>query len=166
MKKTENILREILRPILVTLIIFAAGGMVLLYQGMSSKTVADRADLSQYATFDVYPESAGRAGNFYVNSKGMTVGSCSDAATLAELPDLIAVLVIEGQTGSIHGRTPEGWISGFVVAKDFYADDIDFRPTSPEEAVRISEERQKRGPRSIPVYDFEKEVVIGTVDVW
>ncbi|MCL1881255.1 MAG: hypothetical protein FWF76_03665 [Oscillospiraceae bacterium] len=166
MKKSENISKVILRLILVIFVLCALiGGAVFLIANPNRVVEAGREDLSRFSTFDVYPASAEKIDGFFVNSNGMTVGSCSDAETLEDLPDLIAVIIIEGQTGSIHGRTDEGWVSGFVVAADFYADAINFNPSSPEEAIKINEQHRQRGMRSIPVYDFEGEIIIGTLDV-
>jgi hypothetical protein len=166
MKKSENILREALGAALATFAVIAVVG-VGIYIGTPSTSVADRTDLSQYATFDVYPARAERVGEFYVNSRGLTVGSDVDATTPDERPDLIAVVVIEGETGTISGRTPDGWISGFVLAEDLYANEEEFHNISSlEEAERIEEARLQRGPRNIPVYDFEGEVVIGAFEVW
>lgn len=192
MKKSQNVLREALTPVFATLVAIAVV-LTGVYFSASSTTTADRGsdlseyvsanweeaeriDQSQFVSHDVLEAIAlelnigvDEVTMFVRNSNGQIVGTEAYATCREQVPDLIAVSILEGQTGTIFGRTPEGWIDGFVFAKDFYCEETTSAyqavANSIENTIRLTEEIAQRGQRSIPVYDIEGEVILGMLEV-
>ena len=89
-----------------------------------------------------------KRGYFKRNENNQTYGtfiSNKEGYTISE-PELIAV---EGVGG----------VKGYAKKSDLY--DESFQPQTPEEFLNYVEERDKKGPRTIPVYELDGETIIG-----
>jgi len=191
MKKSKNVVREALAPVLTTLVAVAVV-LVGLHFGSPVTTEAERKDLSGYVSPDwekaekidqtqfVSQEALERFASqvdikvedvslFVRNSKGQIVGSEAFATCREEVPDLISVGIMDGENGTIFGDTPDGWLHGFVFATDFYCEETTNAyqnyATSVKGTMSLNEEVAQRGKRMIPVYDIEGEVVLGMIEV-
>lgn len=86
-------------------------------------------------------------GYFKTNDNGETYGTYIDKGDGEyEEPDLIAVVGVND-------------VEGYVKKVDLY--DEKNQPNNPEEAIAYMEEREKEGPRLIPVYEKDGKTVIG-----
>lgn len=86
-------------------------------------------------------------GYFKTNDDGETYGTYIDKGDGEyEEPDLMAVIGVND-------------VEGYVKKVDLY--DEESQPNNPEEAIAYMEEREKEGPRLIPVYEKDGKTVIG-----
>ena len=86
-------------------------------------------------------------GYFKTNDNGETYGTYIDKGDGEyEEPDLMAVIGVND-------------VEGYVKKVDLY--DEENQPNNPEEAIAYMEEREKEGPRLIPVYEKDGKTVIG-----
>lgn len=86
-------------------------------------------------------------GYFKTNDNGETYGTYIDKSDGEyEEPDLMAVVGVND-------------VEGYVKKVDLY--DEENQPNNPEEAIAYMEEREKEGPRLIPVYEKDGKTVIG-----
>ncbi|QYE99523.1 hypothetical protein [Paraclostridium sordellii] len=86
-------------------------------------------------------------GYFKTNDNGETYGTYIDKGDGEwEEPDLMAVIGVND-------------VEGYVKKVDLY--DEENQPNNPEEAIACMEEREKEGPRLIPVYEKDGKTVIG-----
>lgn len=86
-------------------------------------------------------------GYFKINDNGETYGTYIDKGDGEyEEPDLMAVIGVND-------------VEGYVKKVDLY--DEENQPNNPEEAIAYMEEREKEGPRLIPVYEKDGKTVIG-----
>lgn len=86
-------------------------------------------------------------GYFETNANGETYGTYIDKGDDQwEEPDLMAVIGLND-------------VEGYVRRVDLY--DESFNPSTPEEFLAYVEERDKNGPRVIPVYEKDGITVIG-----
>ncbi|GAA0106692.1 hypothetical protein UT300013_33160 [Paraclostridium sordellii] len=86
-------------------------------------------------------------GYFKTNDNGETYGTYIDKGDGEwEEPDLMAVVGVND-------------VEGYVKKVDLY--DEENQPNNPEEAIAYMEEREKEGPRLIPVYEKDGKTVIG-----
>jgi flagellin-like protein len=190
-KKSQNVVREALSPVFATVVAIAVVGTGV-YLGTSSNTEANLTDLSEYVSpnwdeaekidqsqfisLDELEEMAfeldievDEITMFVLNSNEQIVGTNAFATSRDEVPDLIAVALLCGQNGTIFGHTPEGWLSGFVLATDFYCDETTAAyyntSSSLEQTTELTEKIAQKGTKSIPVYDIEGEIILGMLDV-
>lgn len=86
-------------------------------------------------------------GYFETNDNGETYGTYIDKGDGEwEEPDLMAVVGLND-------------VDGYVRKVDLY--DKSFNPNTPEEFLAYVEERDRKGPRVIPVYEKDGKTVIG-----
>ncbi|MCH1966159.1 hypothetical protein [Paraclostridium sordellii] len=86
-------------------------------------------------------------GYFKINDNGETYGTYIDKGDGEyEEPALMAVIGVND-------------VEGYVSKVDLY--DEENQPNNPEEAIAYMEEREKEGPRLIPVYEKDGKTVIG-----
>ena len=96
-----------------------------------------------FVTSDVSNAINEKPFSFPVNENGFTYGSIKDACSFETEPDLILAI---GSCGT----------EGYVYAMELYGP----MPNSPEEALEIMKQRGTE-PKSIPLYTFDGETVIG-----
>lgn len=100
---------------------------------------------------------------FSYNRSGQTYGiSGVDGLRYNDMPDLIAVIISEAQEA--YTGYAEDWMIGYITKEDFLGDE----PASPEEAVKMMEEREKANqngiysPKVVNAYAADGKTVVGT----